>query len=98
MITEYNRYCLICGKPKTDDHHLLFGNTKRHLSDEDGLIVPLCREHHDFFHKTKEGQMCSKIIGQLAYERWYLGDFGDADKALNTARQRFRERYGSSYL
>lgn len=97
MITEYNKYCIICGKPKDDTHHLLFGS-KRHLSDEDEIVLPVCRVHHKFFHDSKEGQMCSKIIGQLAYERWYLGDDGDANKTLANARQEFRNRYGVSYL
>lgn len=94
MITEFNELCAICNKQATDVHHLIFGTAKRRLADEDGLTIPLCREHHEMIHRNKELQMMSEIAGQLAYEK---------DKCAEgwlpaEARVDFMVRYGRSYL
>lgn len=97
MITEYDRYCIICGKPRTDMHHCLPGNAKRRLSDEDGLIIPLCHEHHlgDMsVHNNKEMNILSHIIGQLAWEKTRVSQ-GVSEAQ---AREDFRIRYGKSYI
>ena len=94
MITNYSDYCLICGKPRTDIHHLIFGNAKRRLADTDGLTMPLCREHHEQMHNEKGMQAMSHIAGQLLYERNYCM----AGMELEDAREHFRHRYGVSYL
>ena len=100
MITKYNDYCLICSKPKNDMHHCLKGVKQRHLADEDGLIIPLCRECHEKVHKHKELNVLVEIIGQLAWERDQLISnqelpFDDLSEAV---REDFRTRYGRSYL
>ena len=84
-------YCAICGKPKEDIHHLIFGTANRKLSDEDRLCLPLCREHHDFMHRNAK---ISRIIGQLMYER----NKCEEGYSIEAARQSFRIRYGKSYL
>ncbi len=94
MITKYQDYCLICGKPRTDIHHLVFGNAKRRLADEDDLTMPLCREHHEAMHNDKAMQVMSHIAGQLLYERNYCA----AGSTPEDAREHFRYRYGTSYL
>ena len=91
MLTNFTNYCVICGKCKDDDHHLVFGRANRKLSDEDGLLIPVCREHHEFFHKNDK---VSRIIGQLAYER----DRCAEGYGIDAARESFRIRYGKSYL
>lgn len=94
MITKYEDYCLICGKPKTDIHHLVFGNAKRRIADTDGLTMPLCREHHEAMHNDKAMQVMSHIVGQLYYERNKCAN----GLAPDEAREDFRRRYGVSYL
>lgn len=94
MITNYDKYCNLCGKPSTDVHHLVFGNSKRKLADEDGLTIPLCRECHQKLHGAKENQVMSHIIGQLFYERNKCATGMDVEGA----REDFRKRYGVSYL
>ena len=94
MITKYEDYCIICGKPKTDVHHLVFGNAKRKLADADSITAPLCREHHEAMHKSKEMQVMSHIVGQLFYERNMCATGVDPDNA----RESLRKRYGVSYL
>ena len=94
MITNYSDFCIICGKPKTDVHHLVFGNSKRKWADADELTAPLCREHHESMHRSKEMQVASHIIGQLFYER----NMCAAGRSVDEARESFRNRYGVSYL
>lgn len=40
IITDYINICFFCGKPAECEHHLLFGNGRRKLAEEDGLKVP----------------------------------------------------------
>ena len=97
MITEFNNYCIICGKPRTDMHHCLKGLKHRQLATEDGLLLPLCKEHHEgnmSVHNKKELNVLCEIIGQLAYEKKKCSE-GYSEEA---ARDSFRLRYGKSYL
>ena len=96
MITNYGKYCLICGKP-AEEHHIFKGVKHRSLCDADELTIPLCYEHHRgnmSVHKTKELNVLCEIIGQLAYEKSKVAD-GYTEEA---ARESFRMRYGKSYL
>ena len=38
-------HCMECGHYIVEIHHVFYGN-KRKKSTEDGLVVPLCAEHH----------------------------------------------------
>lgn len=107
MITKYNDFCIICGSPTVERHHCLKGVKQRHLADIDGLIIPLCKEHHTgnmSVHNKKELNVLCEIIGQLAWEREYLINrqllpFDDAhDEISDEAREAFRSRYSRSYL
>ena len=85
------KYCEICGRQTKETHHLVFGTANRKLADEDQLVMPLCREHHEFMHKYST---ISRIIGQLMYERNKCAE----GYSIEAARQSFRLRYGKSYL
>ena len=85
------RYCEICGKPNSELHHLVFGVANRKLSDEDQLVMNLCREHHEFMHKNAT---VSRIIGQLIYERNKCAE----GYGVEAARDSFRIRYGKNYI
>ena len=97
MITNYNDYCIICGRPRTDMHHCFKGVKHRHLADEDELLLPLCHEHHlgkMSVHMNKEMLVMSQIIGQLAYERDRCAEGCTTEEA----RESFRRKYDKSYL
>lgn len=100
MITKYNDFCLICGRPKDDMHHCLKGHKQRHLADADGLIIPLCRSCHEQVHKRKELNVLVEIIGQLAYERQWLIEQTQLpfDDLGEEAREAFMVRYSRSYI
>ena len=94
MITKYTDYCLICGKPCPEVHHLVFGVSKRNIADIDGLTMPLCREHHEQMHNHKGMMAMSRICGQLYYEKCMCAAGMNPDEA----RESFRKRYGESYM
>lgn len=94
MVTNYTDYCIICGKPKTDVHHLVYGNAKRRLANTDELTMPCCRECHESMHNDKRMQVMSHITGQLLFERNMCANGLTPDEA----RESFRKRYNISYL
>lgn len=93
MITKYENYCLICGRPRTEVHHLIMGTSGRKLADEDGLTIPLCNKCHNDMHMNTTCNQLSKILGQMAWEKEFYrrGHEGDA-------REAFRKRFGKSYI
>lgn len=92
MVTEQGKACFFCGRPAECEHHLLFGNGKRKLAEEDGLKVPSCNGCHtvgkltERIHDNPMAEKLSKILGQVVYE------------AKVGSREEFRVRYGKSYL
>lgn len=100
MITEYDSVCAICGKkPKEHTHHLVYGTSKRRLSDEDGLTIPVCLACHESIHRDGVPGKMSKIMGQLEWEKEWLVKRSDLGaSAREDAREAFRKRYGESYL
>lgn len=97
MITEYNDYCIICGKP-AEEHHVFKGRKHRTLCEQDELTLPLCYEHHRTgklsAHLCKEMNVLCEIIGQLAYER----DKCAEGYSVDAARESFLMRYGKAYI
>lgn len=98
-ITEYADYCIFCGRPMTEQHHLLNGPDRK-KADEDGLIVPLCSGCHTMneplrcLHRNPMAMKLSKMLGQMAYEKNKVA----AGYSEEEAREMFRKRYGKSYF
>lgn len=86
VLTEYMSNCAVCGRPTTEVHHLCFSRANRKLSDEDKLVLAMCRDCHEELHKGKVSQALSKMLGQIAWEKEY------------GSREEYRKRYGQSYL
>ncbi len=92
IVTDYGSICFFCGKQAEGEHHLLFGNGTRKLSEEDGLKVPVCNQCHTLgtvtgrIHDNPIAEKLSKMLGQAMFEL-KIGD-----------RQDFMARYGKSYL
>lgn len=92
IVTEYTKICFICGRPATEEHHLIFGRGRRELAEEDGLKAPVCERCHRLnenirkIHGNPMAEKLSKMLGQAVYET-----------RLGT-REEFRKRYGESYL
>lgn len=93
---KYAGYDMISGEPNVERHHV-FGGPNRSKADEDGLWVPLTYAHHQgnmSVHNNKEMKVLMHIIGQLAYE---LNEVS-AGLTKEQAREKFRRRYGKSFL
>ena len=96
MISEYDNYCMICGRPKQHTHHLIFGRGLRDLADKDELTIPVCLNCHELIHHDGIAGYFSKVIGQQAWEFKFLKE--NEDKTEDDARLYFMARYGRSWL
>lgn len=106
-VTNYTDNCIFCGRPATEEHHLIFGTYGRSFSDKYGLIIPVCRICHrsseflcDQIHDNARAEDLSKMLGQAIWEKNYYRDLYqnmNRDEE-DEARNRFVELHGRSYL
>lgn len=88
IITKWTEYCMICGRPRDDMHHALYGN-KHKLADEDKLLMPLCAYHHNSnnlfdvkrkpvtnmsVHQCDEMKALSQMLAEVCWERQKLAE------------------------
>lgn len=88
-LTDDLEHCFICGMSPVQIHHCI-GGCRRKLSDSDGLVVPLCLEHHLDSKNGVHGQNTALKLAlmrqaQTAYEKTH-------------SREEFMARYGKNYL
>lgn len=90
-IIQKEKCCYFCGRTTNLElHHVFEGTANRKLSDEDGLVVWLCYDHHrgNFgVHFNKDYALRLKKIAErvwLAKNKKKIKDFID--------------RYGKNYL
>jgi len=89
------KMCEICGdRFASEEHHLIYGRAERKLCDEDGLTLNLCQVCHRSIHIHGTAGMLSKMLGQALWEINALNDGVDQYEV----RDKFRERYGRSWL
>lgn len=81
---QHDRNCFLCGKPASDVHHI-FNGPYRKRSEEDGMVVYLCRWCHMYLHEHPGKAKMLKLKAQLVWESVY----GD--------REAFIKRYGKNY-
>jgi hypothetical protein len=92
IITDNYDVCFVdgCYNRPDHEHHLIFGNGRRELSEKYGLKIPICLEHHRWCHELSWKHTVfaesMKILGQLAFERVH----GDEDD--------FKRIFGRSYV
>lgn len=108
IVTKYTNISAFSQNPKECDHHLIFGNGLRELADEDGLLLPLTHREHNLgqnteqIHGNQAAEKLSKMLGQVAYEKEYyrsiLESVDGLEEGEDPAREKFRRRYGISYL
>lgn len=102
IIVENDCWSAISGQRAECRHHLIFGNGKRNLAEEDGIWIPLTNSEHNMgelvrrIHENPMAENLSKIAGQLAWESEYYRTHSEMPEFW--ARQHFRARYGKSYL
>ena len=81
--------CIVCGCQRDlQRHHVYGGVGRRKLSEQYGLVVWLCREHHtgdSGVHQNAELDKYVKRLAQIKFEKVY-------------SRKRFIEIFGRNYL
>ena len=117
ILTKYEQYSAFSGTPKTCEHHLRFGRfgTWRNLSEKYGLKIPLIDSEHNMsskgtinqIHGNPAAEHLSKMLGQVAYEKFYLAmklaeseglGYQSAEDWMSEAREDFRRIFGESFL
>lgn len=91
-IISEDRRCWVCGiRGALQRHHCFGGTANRRLSEEDGLWIWLCSQHHTMsnysVHQDRELDVRVKQMAQYKWEEAHNGD-----------REAFRKRYGKSFL
>ena len=103
---RYSDYDCLTGQPNVERHHVLMGQM-RSRADEDGLWIPLTKQHHTEGAKPKPGVRCdihhcellrvmSQMLAQTAWEKDFI--LNNRDASEQEAREAFKRRYGRSYL
>lgn len=89
-VIQDERECYICGRRDVlHEHHIFFGNPNRQHSEEHGMKVWLCPEHHNsspkgvHFNRVLDRRL--KMDAQAKFEETHT-------------REEFREIFGRSYL
>lgn len=90
VIFKNIEYCLICGNPRYEVHHIFMGTANRKISDKYGYVAPLCQYHHtgtqEGVHYNKSFSLFLKQTAQAHYE------------ANHGTREDFIKTFGKSYL
>lgn len=68
MEWKFDNYCVICGSPRIQWHHVFMGTANRRVSDRHGYVIPLCVEHHTEIHRNREMSLYWMRKAQTHYE------------------------------
>lgn len=102
-IIDNGDYCFFCNAKASCEHHLIFGMSQRELAEEDGIKVPSCDNCHTIgknrIHDNVMAEKLSKMLGQALWELDYVKKNTMYGYTIgDNAREKFRKRYGKSYL
>jgi hypothetical protein len=117
ILTKYEQYSVFSGSPAQCMHHCIFGKGSfwRKLSEQYGLKIPLLHSEHNAsskgtihqIHDNIAAEKLSKMLGQVAYEEYYLADklangenlgHQSVEEWMSEAREDFRRTFGESFL
>ena len=87
LFTEDLSRCYVCGRPYPQIHHIMNGSNKA-KSEEYGLILPLCLNHHtgaEGVHTKPEKMLACKQMAQKKFEEEHT-------------REEWIAEFGKSYL
>ena len=73
IMTADGENCFVCGRRASEWHHVMHGPDKK-LSEELGLMVPLCRECHERVHHV--GGELDRILKRDAQRCYLISVFG----------------------
>lgn len=81
-------YCIICGNPNYERHHIYGGVANRPKSEKYGFVVNLCRKHHAEIHRNTHGKISEALRQEC--QRYYEKNIG--------TREDFIKEFGKSRL
>lgn len=96
-ITKYMDLCIICGKPAQWHHAIHTPQGSRDKATVDGLLLPLCEDHHEGTcgaHKCAVVDRLCMVTAQIA---WMLNQVATDDQKEDL-KKKFIERYGKSSI
>ena len=87
-IIQKEKVCLVCRTTLNLERHHIFGAARRPLSEEYGLTVWLCHEHHTGIHGVHFDKVFMQELKELGQEV-FTEKYGD---------ELFFQRFGKNYL
>lgn len=81
--------CLICGSPYVQWHHV-YPSDRRKISDREGCVAPLCREHHQGRTGVHQDRKLDLWLKADCQRRWMEREHATADD--------FRKVFYASYI
>lgn len=104
---KYWNYCLICGRPAVETHHVE-GRSNRPIAEKEKLRIHLCMECHNSsknsVHMNGKLKSMSHIAGQYAWMFKWVADnyslpFDDGYEDMREqAIEAYRKKFGQSYV
>lgn len=71
-ILQKSKFCFICGTDRDiEKHHIYFGPL-RSISDKNGFVVCLCREHHRGAKSPHQDRNTDLILKRMCQRRYEL--------------------------
>lgn len=89
IMTDDLTRCWWCGSTRAVQMHHIFGGSSRKCSDEDGLIIPLCMEHHTGQHGIHFNSEMMDEVHKEGQRRW----MSHYRKSTSDFRARYRKNY-----
>ena len=67
---ESNPYCIVCGLPTSNGHHVIFKSQSNYLRFNMKNIVPLCMKCHFKLHNIGDSEILGTIIKKKGM-KWF---------------------------
>jgi len=74
IITSDLTHCIVCGSYYAINKHEVFFGKNRQNSIDNGLVIPLCLNHHNMIHNNIELDAYWKRIAQQKFEEEHSRD------------------------
>ena len=89
--------CYVCGYTYVEHHHV-YPSSRRPISDEEGCVAPLCREHHQGRSGVHSDRRLDRWLKAECQRRWEAREIEEFGIGKEEARERFRRRFYDSYV
>ena len=88
---------------RLEEHHCIYGRGRRKISDREGLVVYLCREHHRGTNGVhgKNGEGLSTALKEIAQKAWednFIANYPYKNHAEEAARDAWIRMMERNYL